>query len=140
MGVSCGIFQEKERYQTAPFSKYLFSLNYEADMNPQKIGQFLDMLSNEYEDVMPAVEMFHYVLTIEAMYLQMMTAYFIQSEDMDGYIKQSKKFNDHINALIKKMTEILKLEMETETLNFGESIYYNISGFSQVKYIVNSNW
>ena len=109
-------------------------------MNPQKIGQFLDMLSNEYEDVMPAVEMFHYVLTIEAMYLQMMTAYFIQSEDMDGYIKQSKKFNDHINALIKKMTEILKLEMETETLNFGESIYYNISGFSQVKYIVNSNW
>ena len=53
-------------------------------MNPQKIGQFLDMLSNEYEDVMPAVEMFHYVLTIEAMYLQMMTTYFIQSEDMDA--------------------------------------------------------
>ena len=45
-------------------------------MNPDKISRFLKLLTEdeeENESSRSAVDMFHYVMMVEAMYLQMMT-------------------------------------------------------------------
>ena len=101
-------------------------------MNPQKIGRFLAMLSEEEGGDMSAVGMFHYIITVEAMYLQMMSVYHIHNEDMDGFVEQLEMFTDHAQKLIKIMTGILKLDQEVEEFENDGCIYYGATGFCQV--------
>ena len=101
-------------------------------MNPQKIGRFLAMLSEEEGGDMSAVAMFHYIMTVEAMYLQMMSVYHIHNEDMDGFVEQLEMFTDHAQKLIKIMTGILKLDQEVEEFENDGCIYYGATGFCQV--------
>ena len=101
-------------------------------MNPQKIGRFLAMLSEEAGGDMSAVGMFHYIMTVEAMYLQMMSVYHLHNEDMDGFVEQLEMFTDHAQKLIKVMSGILKLDEESEEYEKDGSIYYGATGICQV--------
>ena len=101
-------------------------------MNPQKIGRFLALLSEEAGGDMSAVGMFHYIMTVEAMYLQMMSVYHIHNEDMDGFVQQLEMFTEHAQKLIKIMSGILKLDQESEEFENDGSIYYGATGFCQV--------
>ena len=102
-------------------------------MNPQKIGRFLSLLSEEAGGDMSAVGMFHYIMTVEAMYLQMMSVYHIHNEDMDGFVQQLEMFTDHAQKLIKIMSSILNLDQESEQFENNGSIYYGATGFCQVR-------
>ena len=102
-------------------------------MNPQKIGRFLALLSEEAGGDMSAVGMFHYIMTVEAMYLQMMSVYHIHNEDMDSFVQQLEMFTDHAQKLIKIMSGILKLDQEAVELDVNDGfIYYCATGFCQV--------
>ena len=90
------------------------------------------MLSEEDGSDMSAVGMFHYVMTVEALYLQMMSVYHLHNEDMDGFVEQLEMFTDHAQKLIKIMSSILRLDEETEKFECGDYTYYGITGFCQV--------
>ena len=81
---------------------------------------------------MSAVGMFHYVMTVEALYLQMMSVYHLHNEDMDGFVEQLEMFTDHGQKLIKMMSAILKLDEEAQEFEHADSTYYGITGFCQV--------
>jgi len=116
------------------FENHSFELRkqYQQHMNPQKIGRFLKMLSEESEGDVSAVGMFHYVMTVEAMYLQMMAVYHINSEDMDGFVEQLEMYTDHAEKLIKIMSSILNLDTLEEEFEHNGFTYKNISGFGKV--------
>ena len=81
---------------------------------------------------MSAVGMFHYVMAVEAMYLQMMSVQHLHNEDMDGFVEQLEMFTDHAQKLIKIMSAILKLDEEAQEFGYEDSTYYGITGFCQV--------
>ena len=120
-------------YTKAEICQHLKSRKqYQQHMNPQKIGRFLKMLSEESEGNVSAVGMFHYVMTVEAMYLQMMAVYHINSEDMDGFVEQLEMYTDHAEKLIKIMSSILNLDTLEEEFEHNGFTYKNISGFGKV--------
>jgi len=71
-------------------------------------------------------------MTVEALYLQMMSVYHLHNEDMDGFVEQLEMFTDHAQKLIKIMSSILRLDEETEMFECGDYTYYGITGFCQI--------
>ena len=103
-------------------------------MNPKKIGRFLNLL-NEEEDgrQMSALSMYNYVLTVEAMYLQMMFIYNINNDDMENAVAQLENFAAHCKEHTKIMASILKLDEQIPELKQKSYVYKNISSFGSMR-------
>lgn len=103
-------------------------------MNPDKIGRFLTLLMEESEsgDGSEAVEMFHYVMMVEAMYLQMMTIYHVHNEDMDALVQQLETFADHAQKLTETMSALLLLDSDNDNFELEPFTYKHINGFGKV--------
>ena len=123
---------ERRIYQ---FENHVFELQkqYTQHMNPRKIGRFLNLL-NEEEDggQMSALSMYNYVLTVEAMYLQMMFIYNINNEDMESAMAQLENFATHCQELTKIMASILKLDEQLPEFQHKSCVYTNISSFGKL--------
>jgi len=117
------------------FESHVFELQkqYTQHMNPRKIGRFLNLL-NEEEDggQVSALSMYHYVLTVEAMYLQMMFIYNINNDDMESAMVHLETFATHCQELTTIMTSILQLDEQIPELRYGKYIYRNISSFGKL--------
>ena len=79
-----------------------------------------------------AVGMFHYVMMVEAMYLQMMTVYHLHHEDMTGMMEQLETFTEHAQSLMKTMSAELEVERVTREWRHGAVTYREISGLAQL--------
>jgi len=102
-------------------------------MNPQKIGRFLKLLVEEDENgEFAALSMYHYVMTVEAMYLQMMCVYHINNEDLDELVDQLELFTTHCKELTSIMSSILKLDEPVESFSHEGEEYSQLSKFGQV--------
>ena len=117
------------------FESHVFELQkqYTQHMNPRKIGRFLNMLKDEGEDgKMSALSMYHYVLTVEAMYLQMMFVYYINREDMESVVEQLENFTAHNKDLTSTMSSILKLDEQIPEFKHKSCVYKELSVFGQL--------
>ena len=103
-------------------------------MNPDKISRFLKLLTEdeeENESSRSAVDMFHYVMMVEAMYLQMMTVYHAHNEDMDALVQQMEMFAEHAQVLTQAMSSLLQLETDTEEYEHESQVYNHITGLGR---------
>ena len=103
-------------------------------MNPDKISRFLKLLTEdeeENESSRSAVDMFHYVMMVEAMYLQMMTVYHAHNEDMDALVQQMEMFAEHAQVLTQAMSSLLQLETDTEEYEHESQVYTHITGLGR---------
>ena len=103
-------------------------------MNPDKISRFLKLLTEdekESESSRSAVDMFHYVMMVEAMYLQMMTVYHAHNEDMDALVQQMEMFAEHAQVLTQTMSSLLQLETDTEEYEHESQVYTHITGLGK---------
>ena len=106
------------------FESHRFELEkqYMQHLNPTKIGRFLNMLKEEGEDgPMKALDMYNYVLVVEAKYLQMMCVCHINNNDMESLGAQYELFGSHYTQLTKAMVPALKLDEVTSTEDFGNA-------------------
>ena len=101
-------------------------------MKPSKIGRFLQLLAGEADGQAAAVGMFHYVMMVEAMYLQMMTVYHLHNEDMPGMMEQLETFTDHAQSLMRTMSAELGLERVARQWRHGSVTYREITGLAQM--------
>ena len=76
--------------------------------------------------------MFHYVMMVEAMYLQMMTVYHLHNEDMPGMMEQLETFTDHAQSLLKIMSGELEVERVVKLWRHEAVTYREISGLAQL--------
>jgi len=106
------------------FESHRFELEkqYMQHLNPTKIGRFLNMLKEEGEDgPMKALDMYNYVLAVEAKYLQMMCVFHINNNDMESLGAQYELFGSHYTQLTKAMVPALKLDEVTSTEDLGNT-------------------
>ena len=90
------------------------------------------MLVSEADGENAAVGMFHYVMMVEAMYLQMMTVYHLHHEDMTGMMEQLETFTEHAQSLMKTMSAELEVEAVAREWRHGAVTYREITGLAQL--------
>ena len=99
----------------AAFDSHRFELKkqYRHHMKPERIIGFFNMLAEQDEDgPEKALNIFHYVVTVEAKYLQMMCVFHIYRGDQKKLAKQYQLFDDHLQQLRCAMGPILKLDAQ----------------------------
>ena len=90
------------------------------------------MLASEDDGETASLGMFHYVMMVEAMYLQMMTVYHLHNEDMTGMMEQLETFSDHAQSLMTTMSGVLEVERVVRQWRHGSVSYREITGLAQM--------
>ena len=116
----------------ASFKSHRFELEkqYTQHLKPGKIIRFLQMLAEKGEDGPErARDMYDYVVTVEAKFLQMMCVYHIHKGDPKSLGPQYELFLSHFRQLSQAMCSIMKLDTVVD--NF-ETEGYEMTNFHQM--------
>ena len=95
------------------FSNFAFELQTDAaaKLNPMRIREYLEIIKNSSGSEMCTV-VFHYVIVVIGKYLQMMVAYHVHNEELDGVTDEFNHFNQNYEKLVTCYTDVTGLEFE----------------------------
>ena len=95
----------------AEFRSHKFELEkeYRHFLNPSKVEEYL-IIIERHRGKLACVDMFDYIFTVEAKFLQMFVLFYIFCNNREGVISQFNLFNRHFMDLSKKFKKLLKIE------------------------------
>ena len=94
-------------------SYFVFELQTDAaaKLNPMRIREYLEIIKNSSGTEMCTV-VFHYVIVVIGKYLQMMVAYHVYNEELDGVTDEFNRFNQNYEKLVSCFTDVTGLEFK----------------------------
>ena len=120
-------FQEK----IIEFRSHKFELEkeYRHFLNPPKVEEYLLIILRQ-RGIVACVEMFDYVITVEAKFLQMFVLFHIYCDNMDGVINQFNLFNRHFMDISRRFTKLISIEDMTAEYKHNSHTYKKVTALS----------
>ena len=95
------------------FSNFAFELQTDATakLNPARIREYLEII-RDFSGTEMCTVVFHYVIIVLGKYLQMMVAYHVYNEELDGVTDEFNHFNQNYDKLVSHFTFVTGMAFE----------------------------
>ena len=120
-------FQEK----IMEFRSHKFELEkeYRHFLNPAKVEEYLSIVFKQ-RGIVACVDMFDYVITVEAKFLQMFVLFHIYCNNMEGVINQFNLFNRHFMDISRRFTKLVSTEDKITEYKYNTHTYKEVTALS----------